>query len=269
MSAVIEHEDVKKEISYTNDQIDLIKSVYCSGATDQEFQLFLAIAEKKGLSILDNQIYSIQRGNKRTIQTSIDGFRLIASRTGRLIGNSDATFVEKDGKIISASVTIKMLVGSHVAEFTATAYMDEYMQVFNGKPGGLWARLPRAMLSKCAEALALRKAAPNELSGLYTADELSQADSTSTKQESSYKPKKVDPSPNTEILEAAFDVLDATQTLLDNAKIIAGSGQVALREWYSCLDKNQKNLIKDRMQPIAELAKEFDAKEDISNVDAA
>jgi len=250
------------------EKLDLMRKTIASGVTNDEFELFIAMARSSGLDPFQRQIYAVSRGGKMTVQTGIDGYRLIADRTGKHMGTEGPFFEMGDKYPISAKVIVKKLVHGHIVSFEATCYWDEYAPSYNGKISGMWDKMGRTMLGKVAEALALRRGFPAQMSGIYTSEEMDQAIASEPKQEQSYKPKKSEQSPNTEILEAAFDVLDATQTLLDNAKIIAGSGQVALREWYSCLDKNQKNLIKDRMKPIAELAKEFDDKEDISNVDA-
>lgn len=161
------------EISWDDSQIQLLKSSICNGASDNEFQLFLHACKRTGLDPFMRQIHSVPRGNQRTIQTGIDGLRLIAERTGRYAPGQEATFqYKKEGVILSATSYVKKQTkdGSwHTV--SATAFWDE----FDGK-NTFWKKMPHLMLAKCAECLALRKAFPAEMSGIYAQEEMDQAD---------------------------------------------------------------------------------------------
>lgn len=175
--------------SFSRDQLDLLKRTVAAGTSDDEFALFCEVARSTGLNPFQRQIYAIMRETwdpktrakapKMTIQTGIDGYRLLAARTGAHAGTTDAVYgAEQEGRPSWASVTVFRIVGGVKAEFPATARWSEYAQTNNeGKPTGQWGKMPFLMLAKCAEALALRKAFPAELSGVYTSEEMSQADS--------------------------------------------------------------------------------------------
>lgn len=178
------------KIEFSQDQINLIKSQIAPKATDDELKLFVYQAKRTGLDPLARQIYAIHRkskdgnGNwvdKMTIQTSIDGFRVIAERSGDYAGQDEPVFV-KDGDDLFCKVTVYRFRGEiRYPAAVGVAYWKEYVQTDReGKPSGLWAKMPHTMLSKVAEALALRKAYPQDLSGLYTGDEMNQADKTDT-----------------------------------------------------------------------------------------
>lgn len=158
---------------FNHEQIDLIKNQICKGASDDELKLFIQVCKKTGLDPFSKQIYSIPRGNVRTIQTSIDGFRLIAERTGRYTPGREPTYsYDKNGNLISATSYIKKQTKDGTwHEVAATAYFSEY----NGN-NSFWKKMPHLMLAKCAESLALRKAFPAEMSGLYGEEEMHQAD---------------------------------------------------------------------------------------------
>jgi phage recombination protein Bet len=173
--------EIQKEsdrLSYTREQIDLLKKTVATGLDDNEFKLLVEVAQGTGLNLFQRQIYGIKRGGKMTIQTGIDGYRLVAARTGRHAGTSDADFDSQDGNFPKwARVTVKKVMpNGFVADFTATARWSEYVQ----EQSPMWRKMPFLMLSKCAEALALRKAFPAELSGVYTAEEMMQADEVKT-----------------------------------------------------------------------------------------
>lgn len=170
-------------------QVDLIRKTICPTLTNDEFALFRAIAKAKELSILQRQIYAVKRWSAAqqcevmTIQTSIDGYRLIAQRHG-LAGIDDGIpkgSVKIDGtkdRYAPESVTITVYRRDPKTgerdPYTATATWQAYYPD-DPKKRFMWQKRPREQLEKCAEALALRRGF-QEVAGLYTTDEMQQAD---------------------------------------------------------------------------------------------
>ena len=231
----------KPQLSYTKDQVELVKSQIAPEATVDELKLFLYQAQRTGLDALSRQIYCIHRNvktptgwtKKMTIQTSIDGFRVIAERSGNYGGQSEPIFTEVDGKLVSCKVSVFRFHNDVRYEAAvAVAYWEEYCQRNNeGKPMGLWAKMPHTMLSKVAEALALRKAYPQDLSGLYTGDEMAQ----STEEVPTYI-KKHD---NADDLELAIDLCVNTTEL---SQLYALNNELATKEVTKLFTKKKESL---------------------------
>ncbi len=163
------------------EQIELIKRTVAKGATDDELALFLHQANKTGLDPLSRQIHFSKFKDKIAIITGIDGYRLVADRTGKYAGSDDYLFDDgltqyesmKGGSPQIATATVWKLVGNQRVAFSASASWDAYCP-----PSGrdfMWKKMPHFMLGKCAEGLALRKAFPAELSGVYVREEMEQA----------------------------------------------------------------------------------------------
>ena len=165
--------------------LDMVsRACQAQGLDREEFELFCFTAERLGLDPMAKQICAVMRWDGKagrkvmSIQTTIDGYRLIAARTGEHVGTSDARVLEgEDGLPISASVSVWRMIAGEPREFAATARWAEFAaRTKDGSPTRFWKQMPRHMLSKVAESHALRKAFPAQLSGIYTDDEMAQAE---------------------------------------------------------------------------------------------
>ncbi|KAF0647126.1 MULTISPECIES: phage recombination protein Bet [Streptomyces] len=164
--------------------------------TRAELDGFLHLCQRTGLDPFSRQIYLIGRWDKRagrevyTPQTGIDGYRVVARRavakSGGSYGYEDTLWCDPSGRwrdvwlADEPPAAAKVTVLRDGLRFSAVALYREYVQTNrDGKPIGLWAKMPAGQLGKCAEALALRKAFPHDLAGVYTTEEMGQADNPS------------------------------------------------------------------------------------------
>ena len=162
---------------WTPEQTQLISTTIAPGCSNDELRLFAYACQRTGLDPFSKQIYAIKRGGKMTIQAGIDGLRSIAERTGQLDG-SETMWCGEDGQWTdvwlsskppaAAKTTIWRKGASH--PFIGVARFADY-----NAGQGLWSKMGATMIAKCSEALALRKAFPADLSGVYSTDEMEQA----------------------------------------------------------------------------------------------
>lgn len=193
-----------KQDGFTDNQIAALQQMGVQDASQGDLAVFFHEVQRTGLDPFARQIYMIGRRTKvdgqcvtkYTIQTGIDGFRLIARRAAdrshEAFGEpvtawcgADAVWREAWLDAKHPPLAAKVVVQRGQGTFTGVATLEEYQGTrkvkdqdgsWRTEPTSMWKSKPAIMLAKCAEALALRKAFPQDLSGLYGDDEIQGSD---------------------------------------------------------------------------------------------
>lgn len=152
---------------FTDQQMELIKGTVAKGATTDELKLFLYRCKNLGLDPLKTgQIYFVKYGtNPGTIVVGLDGFRILAAKTGKHAGTERGVVRDDTGKCIGAWCKVYHKNWEHPA--TEEVSRHEYD---TGK--AMWAKMPETMLKKVAECAALRMAFPQTMGDIHIAEEL-------------------------------------------------------------------------------------------------
>jgi phage recombination protein Bet len=151
---------------WTREQIETIKQTVARGANDAQLALFLQTCRSRNLDPFTRQVFYTPQG----IIVSIDGFRAIAERTGCYAPGPTRYEYDENKALVAAYVTVRKLVAGTWFDVEESAFYEEYR---GSSP--IWKSKPRVMLAKCAESRALRRAFSSDLSGVYSAEELDQA----------------------------------------------------------------------------------------------
>lgn len=210
---------------WTNDKIELLNRQYLQGCTPDECEIFLQQCKRTGLDPFARQIYAMRRWNKKArreemfILVGIDGFRLIALKSEKYAGQVGPFWATPDGEWrdvwLSKTPPSAAKVGIMRHDFKevcwGVATWHSYVQLNKEKkPFGNWVSMPDVMMAKVAEALGLRKAFPQDLSGLYTSEEMGQANNPTETVEISEQDKD-----NAAWVIKAFAETGVTQQMLE------------------------------------------------------
>lgn len=174
-------------------EVTLLKNTIAKGVSDDEFAMFLWVAKKHRLDPMTRQLHAVKRftqkhhqddrgiwvgGETMTIQIGIDGYRTLAARNHKDFGGVDEPEFEfaTKGDKVPTMARVRVWKKGFEHPSIGVAYWDEYAPAnVDDAKAFMWKKMPKHMLAKCAEALALRRAYP-DLSDIYTDEEMVQHD---------------------------------------------------------------------------------------------
>lgn len=216
---------------------------------------FLQHCHRTGLDPIAKQIYAIKRGSNWGIQISIDGARLVAQRSGQYAGQTPTQWTSDGVTWVDAWLADDFPRAARVGvrrrgfdePLYAVARWDSYVVMDDEYEGtypdrrktgkqtvsAMWKRMPDVMLAKVAEMLALRKAFPMELSGLYSAEEMDQADNAEPVTDAA-TPRRSAPTLQPGTRSAQRDPLPGPQDEVGSAPVEPTAPEVDLYDCVQC-----------------------------------
>ena len=198
-------------LEHTPKQIALVKHTIAKDCNDDEFNLFMEAARSYGLDPFRKQIMPLvfgknardQSKRRMSIVVSRDGLRVIAQRCKNYRPASEPAEVVFNDELKSDTnpkgieyARVYLWQQDNKGEWfkvVGEAYWDEFAPlkdewIDNPETGrgektgrqvldtsGNWAKMPVVMITKCAEAQALRAGWPDQFSGIYVEEELDRA----------------------------------------------------------------------------------------------
>ena len=208
------------DLQLTEDRLELVRRTIAPDLTDAELELFGAVCRKLGLDPMSRQIHAVKRSGRMTIQAGIDGLRLVATRTGDYAGQEGPYWCGPDGVWrdvwLDREPPSAARIGVYRTGFSSPLWAVARWSSYAVPQSPTWRKMPDVMLAKCAEALALRRAFPAELAGVYGAEEMHQADGPVQPAEAAQEPPEAQqrpalPPPSLGLLEQLRDVLEELQ----------------------------------------------------------
>jgi phage recombination protein Bet len=169
---------VPQQQQFDDQQLEIIRKTVAIGLKPEQFLLFIEVCKHYRLNPMARQIYAYDNKGRMVVQTSIDGFRLMAERTGLYGGQIGPEWCGLDGVWkdvwLEKEPPAAARVGIIRRDFDKPIWgVARYTSYVGTTP--IWSKAPDVMLAKCSESLGFRKAFPAEMSGIYTHEEMEQS----------------------------------------------------------------------------------------------
>lgn len=208
------------------EKVELIKNSILKGASDLELQLFISWCNSKQLDPLSGEAYAVRQGGALQPASTIAGMRKIAARSGAYGPQDGPYWCGQDGQWTDVWLQHEPPAAAKVGvkrtdqdAYTYSVATDRECGANKAGRGGPWATQPAHMLSIRAEAAALRRVFPAELSGVYDKEEL-EGDERPARAPRPAEAQESRPRPIVEVVDGETGEIETAESLAAEIKAL-------------------------------------------------